>query len=67
MKKRHIITLTIIAGLISCVRTNHIPELVPETNQAQQTDTIGDGSNTEQTPWEEVVDTALTITGQPTD
>lgn len=67
MKQRHIITLAIIAGIISCTgdvpKNEHDEE--PGTTEPQDTTSTGYPPNTK--PWETEVDTTIFITGQPTE
>ena len=67
MKQRHIITLVVIAGIISCTEDIPNKDLNNEDRQPQLEDTTANNQPPIPAPWEEEVDTTIFITGQPTE
>jgi len=66
MKKRHLITLAIIATSIGCQKAELISDRDEDTRASEPQDTTNVDINTETEDWEGTIDVDFTITGTPT-
>lgn len=66
MKQRHLITMAIIAGLISCTGSIPNTDRDEDTRASEPQDTTNVDINTETEDWEGAIDVDFTITGTPT-
>lgn len=66
MKKRHLITLAIIAGLISCSPNVTYDDPAEEPGTTEPQDTTSSDTIPPTAPWENALDTTITIPGVPT-
>ena len=67
MKKRHIITLAIVATFISCRNSIPNPDHAEEPGRTATQDTTDINVEFEANGWEGAIAADFTITGQPTD
>lgn len=66
MKKRHIIPLATIAAILGCRPNDNIPEQHTESDKTELKDTTTSEPPKDAAPWENVLDTTITIPGIPT-
>ena len=66
MKKRHIITLAIIATSIGCQKAELISDRDEDARSSEPQDTTNVDINTETEDWEGAINVDFTITGTPT-
>ena len=67
MKKRHLITLAIIATSIGCQKAELISDWDEDTRASEPQDTTNVDINTETEDWEGAIDVDFTITGTPSE
>ena len=67
MKKRHIITLAIIATSIGCQKTELISDRDEDARSSEPQDTTNVNIDIDADGWDEAINVDFTITGTPTE